>query len=324
MNEIVKFEDERGQAVQVTAQDVRNVICPGATDKEIGMFLELCRLQHLNPWTKEVYLVKYGSAPASMITGKEVFTKRANRNPNFEGMEHGVVVAHKGPSGVKLERREGAAVYPEFGEVLAGGWARVYVKGKRPVYAELALAEYSTGKSNWAKMPAVMINKCAQVAALRLAFPEEYQGMYTPEEMSTAGEMVEDAKPAPRPVQQVQAVEVEPMEEEAPQVEATQEMTEQQGNEIARLCEEFAAFRGKSQREVYAALLGTRTMRQMGADASHVLTVAQADAACKVLAGWVKKAEDDMQAHAPATVQYAEVYVDGNDEGDYADEPIEF
>ena len=295
MNEIVKFEDERGQAVQVTAQDVQNVICPGATAKEVGMFLELCRLQRLNPWTKEVYLVKYGSAPASMITGKEVFTKRANRNPNFEGMEHGVVVARKSQQGVQLERREGAAVYPEFGEVLAGGWARVFVKGKRPVYAELALAEYSTGKSNWAKMPAVMINKCAQVAALRLAFPEEYQGLYTPEEMGQAGEIAATA-PQSASAQQVQP---EPVVLEVEAVEAVELMTEEQGATLQGLCETFGQLRGKAPSEVYEALMQSKTMREAGAQLEQVMTVQQADTAAAVLLGWIDKAQA-MHAEQPA------------------------
>lgn len=303
MNEIVKFEDERGQAVQVTAQDVRNVICPGATDKEVGMFLELCRLQRLNPWTKEVYLVKYGSAPASMITGKEVFTKRANRNPNFEGMEHGVVVARKGAQGVQFERREGAAVYPEFGEKLAGGWARVFVRGKRPVYAELALAEYTTGKSNWAKMPAVMINKCAQVAALRLAFPEEYQGLYTPEEMGQAGEYAAQAASAPqeapqRPTEAPAAIEVE--------AEAVELMTEAQGAMLQELCERFGSLRGKAPSEVYAALMDCKTMRDAGAAFDEVMTTQQADTAAAVLMGWIEKAQAMQPPAEPEPVEIVE------------------
>lgn len=301
MNEIVKFEDERGQAVQVTAQDVQNVICPGATAKEVGMFLELCRLQRLNPWTKEVYLIKYGNAPASMITGKEVFTKRANRNPNFEGMEHGVVVAHKTPQGLQLERREGAAVYPEFGEVLAGGWARVFVKGKRPVYAELALAEYTTGKSNWAKMPAVMINKCAQVAALRLAFPEEYQGLYTPEEMGQAGEYAAQAASAPQSAPQRTAeAKPAPVVVEAEAVEAEELMTDEQGVKLNGLCETFGQLRGKSPQEVYEALMACKTMQQAGASAEQVMTVAQAETAATVLVSWIEKAQAMHSEQPPA------------------------
>ena len=51
-------------------------------------------------------------------------------------------------------------------------------------YAEVSLEEYSTGKSNWAAKPATMIRKVAISQAIRGAFPNEYEGLYTVEEMS--------------------------------------------------------------------------------------------------------------------------------------------
>lgn len=296
-NQIVKFTDERGQLVQFTGEDVRNTLCPNADAKEIALFLELCKSQRLNPFIKDAYLVKYGNAPASMITGKEVFTKRANRNPNYEGMEAGVVVASKGAQGVHVERREGAAVYTEIGEKLIGGWARVYVKGKRPVYAELALAEYSTGKSNWAKMPAVMINKCAQVAALRLAFPEEFQGMYAAEEMGQAGEIAaQQVQPVAQPAPV--AIEAEP--------EPVELMTEDQGARLQDLCEQFGVLRGKAPSEVYEALMGCKAMRDAGARIDEVMTVAQADTAAAVLIGWVEKANAMQPEPEPVEAEIVE------------------
>lgn len=183
MNEIVKFTDDSGLAVQVTPDDVRRYICEGATEKEVGLFLQLCQTQRLNPFVKDAYLVKYGAAPASMITNYQVFNRRACKDANYDGIKSGVVVLSDGA----LERRRGSAVYRQLGDELLGGWAEVRFKdGREPAYAELALADYSTGKSNWAKMPGVMIEKCAKAAAWRLAFPDTFQGMYTAEEMARA------------------------------------------------------------------------------------------------------------------------------------------
>lgn len=193
MNEIVKFTDDSGLAVQVTPDDVRRYICENATEKEVGLFLQLCQSQRLNPFVKDAYLVKYGSAPASMITSYQVFNRRACRDANYDGIKSGVVVLSNG----SVERRRGSAVYKQLGDELLGGWAEVRFKdGREPAYAELALADYSTGKSNWAKMPGVMIEKCAKAAAWRLAFPDTFQGMYTAEEMDQAQPQPE----APRPV----------------------------------------------------------------------------------------------------------------------------
>lgn len=193
MNEIVKFTDDSGLAVQVTPEDIRKYVCEAATEKEVGLFLQLCQSQRLNPFVKDAYLVKYGSAPASMITSYQVFNRRACKDANYDGIRSGVVVLTNGA----LERRRGSAVYRQLGDELLGGWAEVRFKdGREPAYAELALADYSTGKSNWAKMPGVMIEKCAKAAAWRLAFPDTFQGMYTAEEMGQAA----PAPEAPRPV----------------------------------------------------------------------------------------------------------------------------
>lgn len=179
-NEIIEFKDDAGMPVKFTSQDIRERLCPNATDSELALCVELCNRQHLNPFTKEVYLVKYGNAPASIITSYQVFNRRANRQESYGGIKSGVVVMREG----QIVKKRGSAVYKQVGEQLLGGWAEVQFKdGKEPAYVELALTDYSTGKSNWAKMPGVMIEKCAKAGAWRLAYPDEFGGMYTGEEM---------------------------------------------------------------------------------------------------------------------------------------------
>lgn len=179
----IAFTDDVGANVTVTADDVRNLICQNADQKEVSLFLQLCKSQRLNPFVKDAYLVKYGSNPAQMITNYQVFNRRACRNENYAGIENGVVVLRNG----EIVHKDGSAVYKAAGETLLGGWAKVYFKDNRkPAYAEVALDDYSTGKSNWSKMPGVMIEKCAKAAAWRLAFPDDFQGMYVSEEMQQA------------------------------------------------------------------------------------------------------------------------------------------
>lgn len=179
----IAFTDDVGANITVTADDVRNLICPSADQKEVSLFLQLCKSQRLNPFVKDAYLVKYGSNPAQMITNYQVFNRRACRNDNYAGIENGVVVLRNG----EIVHKDGSAVYKAAGETLLGGWAKVYFKDNRkPAYAEVALDDYSTGKSNWQKMPGVMIEKCAKAAAWRLAFPDDFQGMYVSEEMQQA------------------------------------------------------------------------------------------------------------------------------------------
>lgn len=153
------------------------------TDQEIGMFISLCKYQHLNPFIREAYLIKYSSdQPATIVTGKDAFMKRAYRNPNFDGQEAGIILFHE-ESG-EIEYRIGSMRMPD--ERLIGGWARVYVKGYEvPIYAAVSCDEYAQNNQQWRSKPATMIRKVALVQALREAFPVDLGGMYTSDEMGT-------------------------------------------------------------------------------------------------------------------------------------------
>lgn len=290
---LVKFTDERGQAVQFTAEDIKSRLCPGISDKDLAFVLGLCQAQRLNPFTKDVHIVQYGNAPASIITSKDVFTKRASANKKYQGFEAGVTYIN---ARGEVCQREGSAVYRAAKETLVGGWCRVYVEGRKPFYDEVTLDEYSTGKSGWAKMPATMIRKVALVHCLREAFPDDFQGLYAAEEMGQAGEYAAQAASAPqnapqRPAEAPAAIEVE--------AEAVELMSEEQGATLQGLCETFGQLRGKSPSEVYAALMDSRKMREAGARIDEVMTSKQADTAAAVLLGWIDKAEA-MHAEQPA------------------------
>lgn len=182
-NEIVRFTDDRGEQVEITPALIRASVCPNATDQEISKFLALCKYQRLNPFVGDAYLIKYGNGPATMTTSRAAFEKRADEHPEYEGAEFGVVLVD---GQGQMQHRQGTACYKQLGEQLIGGWARVYRKGRRPIYEEVPLSDYNTGKSQWAKMPGLMIAKVAEVHALRSAFPQALRGMYTSEEMDQA------------------------------------------------------------------------------------------------------------------------------------------
>lgn len=178
------------EVVRLSPNIIRKYLVNGngaVTDQEIVMFLNLCRFQHLNPFLREAYLIKYGNNPATIVVGKDAITKRAMRNTAFCGQQAGVVVLNT-ETGV-MENRLGAIVLK--GEELVGGWAKVFVRGYQdPIEISVAFEEYvglkKTGEVNeqWTKKPATMIRKVALVQALREAFPEDLEGMYDPTEMN--------------------------------------------------------------------------------------------------------------------------------------------
>lgn len=276
MNEIVKFETETGQLVQITSDDVRKYICENATDKEVVMFLQLCQSQRLNPFMREAYLIKYGNAQASMIVGKEVFTKRANANPLYKGFEAGVVYID---GNGEVKKREGGAVYAVAGETLVGGWCKVFIDGKQPVYDEVSLEEYSTGKSMWKSAkeggkPATMIRKVALVHCLREAFPAEFAGMYTQEEIAQAS-----ATKLPESPIEIEAETVE----DAP-------ISAKKKAEIEEKVSMLAELRGATKPVVMQSLLTCKTLENIGYVAGTALTEKQAALAIGVLDKWLEKA----------------------------------
>lgn len=186
---IVSYETDTGVQVQLSRDIVRKMICtdPNITDQEVIAFISLCQAQHLNPYpgTKDVYLIKYGNQPASIVVGKDVHIKRAAANDKFAGFDAGVVVIN---AEGELERRKGSLVLQD--DELIGGWCDVYVKGyDTPISDTVSLAEYMGRKKDgspngqWAKMPATMIRKVAISHALREAFPRDLQGLYSADEM---------------------------------------------------------------------------------------------------------------------------------------------
>ncbi len=175
-----------GETVKLSPSMVRQYLVSGDPDKvsfqEVAMFINLCKFNHLNPWLKEAYLIKYGNSPATMVVGKEAFLKRAEANKNYDGCESGIIVEDE--NGL-VQYRTGTMKRET--DTLIGGYAEVWRKDREhSTRVEVSMSEYSTGKSNWASKPATMIRKVAQVQALREAFPGEIGGMYTEEEQGTA------------------------------------------------------------------------------------------------------------------------------------------
>ena len=279
MQDIVKYQDENGALVQFSAEDVKAYICPTITDSELALVMALCQQQNLNPFTKDVYVVKYGNAPASIVTGKEVFTKRANANKAYKGFEAGVVYLNgRG----EVCHREGAAVYQAAKEQLVGGWCRVFVEGRQPFYEEVTLQEYSTGKSGWAKMPATMIRKVALVHCLREAFPDQFQGLYCSEEMGKAGEGAEAAEAAPAPVKAA------PVEVVAEVVE-DEEPPKRSLGVLRGMLERYASMCGRTYEEAVEAVIATRTVQAWGVSNLFEMTGEQVETACGIVQNWIDK-----------------------------------
>lgn len=190
----VEFESLSGILVKLDAATVRNTLTRGngnVSDQEVAMFLRTCQAKKLDPLENgEVYLIKYDDkAPAQLVVGCHAYIRRADHFPDYRGFQAGITVVRNG--GTEPIQKEGACVYKTLGEELIGGWCRVRRERTggniEETFVEVSLEEYSTGKSNWSVKPATMIRKVAISQAFRAAFPNEYEGLYTAEEMQASG-----------------------------------------------------------------------------------------------------------------------------------------
>lgn len=194
-SDVAVYQDSiTNEHLQLSVDEVRRVICPNATELEAVKFIRLCQSQGLNPWVNDAYLIKYGAdRPATMVVGKDAFTKRAEAFPQYSGMESGVVVRYEAHQR-ELEYRTGTLVLDN--EVIVGGWCKVYRTDRQvPTNTTVSMGEYNTGQSMWKKMPATMIEKVAIVKALRTAFPQAFAGMYDSVEMDSV-EVTEGFEPS--------------------------------------------------------------------------------------------------------------------------------
>ena len=226
----VEIEAMDGQRMPVTFDDVRNFICKEATIAECRIFLETCKQYHLNPFTKEAYLIHYdnknGDTASTIVLGKTCYMKMAEAHPQYDGFEAGVIVMDEAAG--ELIHREGSIVY--HGETLVGGWAKTYRKDRsRPFYEEVNFSEYDTKKSLWVTKPATMIRKVALVHTLREAFPATFGGLIDESEVPaeaeadfrelSAEEAAAGAVPTRRRVQKPKKEEPAPLAVEADEVE---------------------------------------------------------------------------------------------------------
>jgi phage recombination protein Bet len=175
---------------------------------ELTAFLHECQRRRLDPFTRQIYLIgRYSKKERrkvyrsqTSIDGFRLIARRAadaaKETIEYEettwydaaAKGHEVWLDRSLPSGCKVV-------------VLRGG--------KRfPVVARFAAYVQTDSDGSptqmWLKMPDIMIAKCAEALALRMAFPEELGGIYTDDEMAQAD----------NPQQHVRAVSVEVVRDE--------------------------------------------------------------------------------------------------------------
>jgi phage recombination protein Bet len=162
---------------------LKSTICKGATDGELELFIHVCKHTGLDPFLKQIHPVKRWSSTEkrevmSIQTSIDGFRLIAERSGKYcPGKETEIKYdEHKklysATAYVKKQTTDGT-----WHEVGATAYYDEYVQKTK----EGAPTQF------WARMPRVMLSKCAESLVLRKTFPAELSGLNTKEEMSQAG-----------------------------------------------------------------------------------------------------------------------------------------
>lgn len=235
-NEIVATIEEN-KVTKELLEDYLRTTHKELNDTQFKQFIAVTLAFGLNPWKNEVHPVVYknkdGGYELSIVTGYEVYLKRAEMNPNYDGYE----IAWKGgfkPGKIVKHSKSGdweiPAILPD-GEVSCT--CTVYRKDRNhPISEEVFYDEYNQNNSMWQSKPRTMLKKVAIVSAFRKAFPIDFGGMpYVSEELPdtmTGADKLEQqgyTEVSHDELQQLQAT-AKPKAEKKPIDEATKQFME--------------------------------------------------------------------------------------------------
>mgnify|MGYP001606476973 CR=1 FL=1 len=199
---------------------IRRMCAADCTDIEFDAFLNMCRARGLNPLLKHIYAMVLNKEPKKdkdgnivgkprqlviivSVDGQRVIANRSgnyrpdDKPPRFEvdddlkgpmnpaGLVSCEVAVHIFAHGSWFPV-PAVAHWDEFCPTTEE-WAEDETTGRRRATGRVAL---DPKKPQWKKMPRVMLAKVAEMQALRRAFPDDFAGLYSEEELDkTTSEM---------------------------------------------------------------------------------------------------------------------------------------
>jgi phage recombination protein Bet len=211
--------------------DIKQLYGEKLTEQEFSMFMNLGKALDANPFTREIFAVKYGNAPANIFCGRDFYRRKAQEQPDFNGLQSSPVYENdlfEVENGIPKHKYN----LKSRGKLVAG-YAVVYRKGiQYPYFIFAEFSEYYQGNKKpdgtikkkkdqygnwidskptvWDEKPATMIQKVAEAQALRGAYQGIFKGTYDESEQWKIEEKV--INPVPQEPEKTQAPEYKAME----------------------------------------------------------------------------------------------------------------
>ncbi|ATN95073.1 putative recombination protein Bet [Leptospira phage LE4] len=268
------------------------------TDQEFENFCTIGQTLGANPYTREIFAIKYGeNSPANIFCGRDLYQRKAQEQPDFDGMVSYAIYEADGD----LEIIDGVpsrkSINPKhFGTKVVGAVATVYRKNVRfPSTVIVDFKEYYQGKFNpdgtikkrydkfkksyedmkdtvWDEKGATMIKKVAESQALRSAYLGIFKGTYDesekwkldedqkiPEAQPTAPAPKDEKKPEPEAPKQPEPAQKNPEPKEPAKQEKKENDPKPSAEQKEKTPEEIKKEQKKeADRVKYKAQLGKR------------------------------------------------------------------
>lgn len=156
-------------------------------DEDLLLFLYVAKRTGLDPLTKQIYAIyrwdsRIGREKMTIQSSIDGMRLVAQRTKQYAGQDDVIYDSEE----LKSPKKASVTVYKmiESQKVAFTASAR---------WAEYVQTDKNGMPSNlWAKMPYLMLGKCAEALSLRKAFPNELSGIYSEEEMAQSSNILAD------------------------------------------------------------------------------------------------------------------------------------
>lgn len=188
-------------------EKVKRMFAPNLTNDEFDFFVSLGKGLGANPFTREIYAIKFRNRktgewrPASIFCGRDFYRRKAEELSEYDG--HYVMVVYSSDKfSVKNGNPEHEITnFADRGKIV-GAYCVVHRKNtKQPYFVFVKFTEYyDPYKDIWKNKPETMIFKVAEAQGLRGAFQGVFQGTYDEsEEWRQELNPEDEVKPGPEP-----------------------------------------------------------------------------------------------------------------------------
>jgi phage recombination protein Bet len=186
---------------------IRHTVAKDCNAEEFDLFIHTARAVGLDPLRKQIYAQVYNKdkpdkRQLTIITAiggyRSIAERTGNYRPDDQASRYTMCAPDPAFNPLGIEKAE-VTVY-KFSH---GAWHAVVGEAWWSEYVPLNWEKtgIDTKKTGWVKMPRIMIAKCAEAAALRKAWPDDFAGLNIEEEMDrthslldlTASEVVDAA-----------------------------------------------------------------------------------------------------------------------------------